>query len=66
MSLGIFSAFTGRVLLCTLVYIFSVASVEASITAFQYVNVEGHASVLPRYSGDKQSNTTPFCIALRR
>jgi len=67
MSFSVPGTFAILMLPCSLIKVFSVACVEASVYTFQDINVEGHASLrCSSYSGDKQSNTTPFCIALFR
>ena len=63
---GVFGAFARRMLLGASVNIFCVTSIEAAVNAFEDVNVEQPAVICHGYSGDKQSNTTPFCIALLR
>lgn len=66
MGFGVFSTFASLVLTGPFVDVFGVACVEASVMAFKDVNVKQHTRAWHSYSGDKQSNTTPFCIALFR
>ena len=48
---GVFCAFPVFMLLCSLIQVFSVTRIEASVHAEQNVNVKRHLSVIAPYFG---------------